>query len=64
MAVNATRTILDGARLETSQGNVFMPAFRKSYSDAEIAAVANFITGQFGVRASALTADDVAGLRR
>jgi len=63
-AVNATRSILDGARLETPQGSIFMPSFRNSYSDAEIAAVANFITGRFGVRASVLKTDDVARMRQ
>jgi mono/diheme cytochrome c family protein len=62
-AVNAIRTVLSGAKLETPQGDVFMPAFG-SYSNAEIAAVVNFVTGRFGVRASGLTADDVARLRQ
>jgi mono/diheme cytochrome c family protein len=63
-AVNAIRSILDGAKLETPHGSVFMPSFRNSYADAEIAAVANFITARFGVRTSALTADDVAKMRQ
>jgi len=41
-----------------------MPSFRNSYSDAEIAAVTNFVTDRFGIRASALKADDVAKLRQ
>jgi mono/diheme cytochrome c family protein len=63
-ATNVTRSILDGARLETPQGSIFMPSFRNSYSDAEIAAVTNFVTDRFGIRASALKADDVAKLRQ
>jgi mono/diheme cytochrome c family protein len=40
-----------------------MPAFGSTYSDAEIAAVANYVTGRFGSVASKLKAKDVADLR-
>ena len=40
-----------------------MPAFGSTYSDSEIASVANYVTARFGAKASALTADDVTKLR-
>ena len=41
-----------------------MPAFGDSHSDAEIAAVANYVTARFGGQASRITAKDVAELRK
>jgi mono/diheme cytochrome c family protein len=41
-----------------------MSAFGKAYSDAEIAAVANYVTARFGSNGSHLTAQDVADLRQ
>ena len=38
-----------------------MPAFGDAYSNAEIAAVANYVTGRFGSAPSHLTEKDVAG---
>ena len=40
-----------------------MPAFGGSYSDTEIAAVANYVTARFGSEQSRVTAEDVAQLR-
>ena len=47
----------------TPQGVISMPAFGSAYSDAEIAAVANYVTARFGSEPSNLTAKDVAELR-
>ena len=41
-----------------------MPAFGGAYSDAEIAALANYVIARFGTRASPVTAQDVAELRK
>jgi mono/diheme cytochrome c family protein len=41
-----------------------MPAFGDSHSDAEIAAVANYVTARFGAKGSQLTEKDVAELRK
>lgn len=41
-----------------------MPAFGNAYSDAEVAAVANYVTARFGAQPSRLTSDDVARLRK
>jgi len=62
-AVNLTQVILQGASLQSQQGEMFMPAFGKGYSDAEIAAVVNYVTGRFGARASTITPDQVANRR-
>ena len=40
-----------------------MPAFAGAYSDAEIAAVVNYVTRRFGASPSTLTGDDIAKLR-
>ncbi len=40
-----------------------MPAFGSTYSDEEIASVANYVTARFGAKSSALTAANVARLR-
>jgi mono/diheme cytochrome c family protein len=61
---NATQALLQGTHLHTGLGNVFMPGFGNGYSDAEIAAVVNFVTGRFGTSASALTPDEVAKRRQ
>ena len=61
---NATQALLQGTHLHTKLGKVFMPGFGNGYSDAEIAAVVNFVTGRFGKTASALTPDEVAKRRQ
>ena len=40
-----------------------MPAFGNAYSDTEIAALANYVTGRFGRSASRITPQEVAELR-
>jgi mono/diheme cytochrome c family protein len=55
--------VISGTRRHT-EGAVSMPAFGDAYSDAEIAAVANYVTARFGSRGSSLTAQDVAELRK
>jgi mono/diheme cytochrome c family protein len=61
---NATQALLQGTHLHTALGKEFMPGFGNGYSDAEIAAVVNFVTGRFGTSASALTPDEVAKRRQ
>ena len=62
-AVNVAHVVLSGSRRRTPQGEVFMPAFGRAYSDAEIAAVANYVTTRFGAQPSKLTVRDVRGMR-
>ena len=61
---NATQALLQGTHLHGALGKEFMPGFGNGYSDAEIAAVVNFVTGRFGTNASALTPDEVAKRRQ
>ena len=63
-AVNLTQALFDGAHLHTPDGTVFMPNFGAGYSDAEIAAVANYVTGRFGTSASSITPDEISKRRR
>jgi mono/diheme cytochrome c family protein len=61
-ATNVAQIVISGTRRSTP-GALSMPAFGDTYSDAEIAAVANYVTGRFGSAASKLSAKDVAELR-
>ena len=40
-----------------------MPVFGETYSNAEIASVANYVTARFGAKGSELTAASIAKLR-
>jgi len=61
-ATNVAQIVISGTRRLTACA-MSMPAFGNTYSDMEIAAVANYVTGRFGSAASRLTAKDVAQLR-
>ena len=45
---NLVQVLLDGADLRTVHPGVVMPSFGKSFSDAELAAVSNYVIGRFG----------------
>jgi mono/diheme cytochrome c family protein len=62
-ATNVAQIVISGTRRHT-EGAVSMPAFGNAYSDAEIAAVANYVTSRFGSKPSQITAQDVAELRK
>ena len=62
-ATNVAQIVMSGTQRWTPQGEITMPSFGSAYSNAEIAAVANYLTARFGAAPSALTADDVAKLR-
>jgi mono/diheme cytochrome c family protein len=63
-ATNVAQIVISGTRRQAPEGAISMPAFGSSHSDAEIAAVANYVTARFGAKASRLTAQDVAELRK
>jgi mono/diheme cytochrome c family protein len=63
-AVNVAQVVISGTRRHTPPGALSMPAFGSIYSDAEIAAVANYVTARFGSKPSQITAQDVAALRK
>jgi mono/diheme cytochrome c family protein len=62
-ATNVAQIVISGTNRHT-EGAVSMPAFGNAYSDAEIAAVANYVTARFGSKGSRLTAQDVSELRK
>jgi mono/diheme cytochrome c family protein len=62
-AINVAQVVIAGAERGTAGRRAFMPAFGQSYSNTEIAAVANYVTARFGAKPSAITAAEVAKLR-
>jgi mono/diheme cytochrome c family protein len=63
-ATNVVQIVISGTTRHTPDGVISMPAFGGAYSDAEIAAVANYVTARFGAEPSKATDKDVAELRR
>jgi mono/diheme cytochrome c family protein len=63
-AINVAQIIIHGGPGHTQNDPRNMPAFGTTYSDAEIASVANYVTARFGIKGSALTAANVAQLRQ
>ncbi len=63
-ATNVAQIVISGTRRFTPPGIVSMPAFGGTYSDAEIAAVANYVTARFGAKGSSIGEHEVASLRR
>jgi mono/diheme cytochrome c family protein len=61
--INLTQVVLEGSSIETPYGKISMPAFGKAHSDAEIAAVVNYVSGQLGGHAAGLLPEDVAQRR-
>ena len=62
-ATNVAQVVIRGGERRAEAGPSNMPAFGSTYSDSEIASVANYVTARFGAKASDLTADQVAKLR-
>jgi mono/diheme cytochrome c family protein len=62
-ATNVAQVIIGGAQRHYAIDANNMPAFGSTYSDAEIASVANYVTARFGAKGSDLTAASVAKLR-
>jgi mono/diheme cytochrome c family protein len=62
-AINVVQVILSGAHRHTSDNGPAMPAFGSTYSDTEIASLANYVTARFGAQPSAVTAQNIAVLR-
>src|SRR6185295_3955126 len=61
-ATNVAQIVISGTKRGTPEDAVSMPAFGNAYSDAEIAAVANYVVSRFGSQESRLTAQDVSKL--
>jgi mono/diheme cytochrome c family protein len=62
-ATNVAQIVISGTTRHTPASIVSMPAFGGIYSDVEIAAVVNYVTGRFGAEESKISAKDVAELR-
>jgi mono/diheme cytochrome c family protein len=62
--VNVTQIILHGVQRRIRGVDVLMPGFEDAYSDTEIAALTNFVLGQFANKRGAVTPDKVAALRK
>jgi mono/diheme cytochrome c family protein len=60
---NLAMVILHGVTRKTKDADVLMPAFGAELSNAQVAAIANYVTKQFGNPQATLTAEQVAGLR-
>lgn len=62
-AINVAQVIIGGGQRHVGGDSNNMPAFGSTYTDAEIAGVANYVTARFGAKGSDLTAAQVAKLR-
>lgn len=58
-ATNLVQAILRGSSIETPEGHVAMPGFGASFTDAEVAAVANYVLQHFGNKRPTVTPDRV-----
>jgi mono/diheme cytochrome c family protein len=61
---NVTQVILNGAKYRIKDETVFMPPFGQAYSDAELAAVANYVIAHFGGKTGHVTPQDVSKQRQ
>ncbi|TPN81164.1 c-type cytochrome [Mesorhizobium sp. CU2] len=64
VATNVIQTILSGSAWKAADGRAMMPSFASSFSDAEVAALANYVVGRFGSGAANVVPSDVAALRK
>lgn len=60
---NLAQVILHGLHRKTASQDIRMPAFGSTLSDKEVAALVNFLTGQFGANAAQMTEEGVSKLR-
>ena len=60
---NVVQVILQGVNYTAGNNWAFMPSFSRGYSDTEIAALANYVIGQFGGKQGTVTPDAVARRR-
>jgi mono/diheme cytochrome c family protein len=60
---NLAMVILHGVNRTTKQADVLMPAFSGDLTDDQVAAIANYVTKQFGNPQASLTAEQVGKLR-
>ena len=63
-ATNVAQIVISGTKRIGQPDALSMPAFGTTYSDAEIAAVANYVTARFGATGSSISEHEVAYLRK
>lgn len=63
-AINVAQVIMHGAKRDSSDPARNMPAFGDTYTNDEVASIANFVTARYGAQPSELTAERVARLRQ
>lgn len=56
---NLIQVLLSGASLQVKGGTIFMPSFASAYSDAELAALANYVIEHFGGKTGQVTVEDI-----
>ena len=56
--------MLNGAKYRIKDQTIFMPPFGQAYSDAELAAVANYVIAHFGGTTGHVTPQGVAKQRQ
>jgi len=62
--VNLVQMLLSGGKMTTQYGSGYMPSFANAYSDAELAAVTNYVLGHFGGKTGQVTPETVRAQRR
>jgi mono/diheme cytochrome c family protein len=63
VGTNLVQVLVGGTQIETAQGLMFMHCFTAGYTDPELAAVANYVIGQFGGRQGNVTAEQIRAAR-
>jgi mono/diheme cytochrome c family protein len=61
---NITQVILHGAKYRIKDQTIFMPPFGQAFSNAELAAVANYVIAHFGGNTGHVTPQDIARQRQ
>jgi hypothetical protein len=57
--INVVQVLIQGSQIETRHGSMFMHSFTDGYTDDELAAIGNFVIGQFGLRQGTITPEQV-----
>jgi mono/diheme cytochrome c family protein len=62
-AINVAQVIIHGGHRNSDDPAVNMPAFGETYTNDQVASVANFVVARYGAQGATLTAEHVARLR-
>jgi len=60
---NLVQILAHGSQMQTNDGQVFMHSFTGGFTDAELAAIANYTIGQFGGREGQVTPQQIKAAR-